>query len=230
MSEKGFIGVGHGGTDPGAVANNLKEADINLAVSKACRDELERHGLTILMSRTKDENDTLSEEIKECNNFKPAFALDIHCNAGGGDGFEVFYHYKGGKSLQIAKAIEKRVVNDVKQNSRGCKTRLNAAGNDYYGFIRDTIPPAVIVECAFLDSTDRYIIDELHEQIAFGKAIAHGLLDYLGIPVKSDVAAPGPSATKGWRVSIGYFEDINNAKKLEQEAKNKGFDACVVPF
>ena len=33
---KVFIAVGHGGKDPGAVANGLKEKDINLAIAKSC--------------------------------------------------------------------------------------------------------------------------------------------------------------------------------------------------
>lgn len=227
---KGFIGIGHGGIDPGAVANGLRESDINLAIGKACRDELERHGLNILISRTKDENDDLNEEIRECNNYKADFAIDIHCNAGGGDGFEVFYHHKGGNSIKIAKAIEKRVI-AIGQNSRGCKTRLNSKGNDYYGFIRETNPPAVIVECAFLDSEDRFIIDEVHEQKAFGIAIAHGILDYLGIVVKSNVVISGPNKENGWRVCIGFYKDIDNARRAEKEVKEKGFkDTYIVPY
>ncbi|MGL5068463.1 MAG: N-acetylmuramoyl-L-alanine amidase family protein [Sarcina sp.] len=224
--KKGFIGVGHGGSDSGAVANKLKEADINLVISKACRDKLEEHNLNILLSRNIDENDPLQEEIKECNKFNPLFAIDVHCNAGGGDGFEVFHHHKGGNSKKLAMAIEKRVI-ELGQNSRGCKTRLNSQGNDYYGFIRETIPPAIIVECAFLDSIDRYIIDEYHEQVAFGEAIAYGILDYLNIPIKE---IDNTTKKSGWRVSIGYFEDINNAKKKQKEARSKGIDASIVPY
>ena len=33
MAKKVFIGVGHGGSDPGATANNLKEKDLNLNVA-----------------------------------------------------------------------------------------------------------------------------------------------------------------------------------------------------
>lgn len=35
---KVFIGVGHGGSDPGAVSNNTKEKDLNLSIALACRD------------------------------------------------------------------------------------------------------------------------------------------------------------------------------------------------
>ena len=36
MAKKVFIGVGHGGSDPGAVANGFREKDLNLAIALAC--------------------------------------------------------------------------------------------------------------------------------------------------------------------------------------------------
>lgn len=79
-----FLGVGHqhGGSDPGAVANGFHEADLNLSIALACQDELARHGVLTKMSRAKDENDPLSEEIRECNAFNPDLAVEIHNNAG----------------------------------------------------------------------------------------------------------------------------------------------------
>ena len=46
-----FIGVGHGGSDPGAVANGMREKDINLVMGAMMKVELERHGLTVGISR-----------------------------------------------------------------------------------------------------------------------------------------------------------------------------------
>ena len=85
---KVFIGVGHGGADPGAAANGLREKEMNLVMAKALRDELMRHGLTVKMSRERDENDTLADEIREAAAFDPDAAISIHNNAGGGRGFE----------------------------------------------------------------------------------------------------------------------------------------------
>ena len=177
---KVFLGVGHGGNETGAVANGFKEKDVNLTIALACRDELERHGVEVLMSRYKDEEDGLREEIRECNAFGPDLAGDIHNNAGGGDGAEVFYHYKGGTGKILAEDILEEIV-AIGQNSRGAKTRVED-GVDYYGFIRETACPAVIVECAFLDNkTDLAIIDTEAEQKAMGVAIAKGFLKVLGI-------------------------------------------------
>lgn len=178
---KVFLGVGHGGNDPGAVGY-IKEADVNLNMALACRDYLEANGVEVGMSRTTDENDALNEEIRECNAFNPDLAIDIHNNAGGGDGFEVFYSVNGGVGKTLAENIEKEIL-AIKQNSRGCKTKLNSKGNaDYYGFIRNTNAPAVIVEGVFVDNaTDAAQADTLEEQKAFGVAYAKGILKTLGI-------------------------------------------------
>ena len=178
---KVFLGVGHGGSDPGAVANGFNEKDLNLSIALACNAELIRHGVSVQMSRTKDENDTLNDEIKECNAFNPDYAVDIHNNAGGGDGVEAFYHHGGGKGKTLAENVLAEIV-AIGQNSRGAKTKKNSAGKDYFGFIRETKAPAIIVECAFVDNAkDMQIIDTAAEQKAMGIAIAKGILKTLGI-------------------------------------------------
>ena len=85
---KVFIGVGHGGMDSGALGGGLREADVNLVMALTMAEELRRHGVQVAMSRTRDENDPLEEEITEANVYGPDLAIDVHNNAGGGDGFE----------------------------------------------------------------------------------------------------------------------------------------------
>lgn len=177
---KVFIGVGHGGSDPGAVANGLREENLNLVTALACNEELVRHGVITLMSRITDEEDTLKQEISECNAFDPALAVDIHHNAGGGDGVEVFHSINGGKGKVMAQNIIDEIV-ALGQNSRGIKTKKNASGLDWYGWIRQTKAPAVIVEVAFLDSKDHEFVDTEEEQKRNGVAIAKGILKTLGI-------------------------------------------------
>ena len=50
-----FLSAGHGGSNPGAVANGLKEKDINLTIMLANKEVLERHGVEVVCSRLKDE-------------------------------------------------------------------------------------------------------------------------------------------------------------------------------
>lgn len=216
---KVFIGVGHGGSDPGAVANGVKEKDLNLPIAKACRDELKRHGVEVRLSRTKDENDPLIEEIKECNAFSPDLAVDIHNNAGGGDGAEAFYHYGGGKSKTLAENILSEIVK-VGQNSRGAKIRKNSQGKDYYGFIRETSCPAVIVECAFVDNaSDLKILATESDRQKAGRAIAKGVLKTLGVEIQGE---------RLYRVQVGAYLLKSNAEDMQKKIKAVGFDAFIV--
>lgn len=224
---KVFIGVGHGGADAGAVANGFKEKEINLTIALACRDVLERHGVTVGMSRTKDENDPLTEEIKECNAFLPDLAVDIHNNAGGGDGAEAFYHYKGGTGKTLALNVLREIVN-IGQNSRGAKTKTNASGKDYYGFIREVKAPAIIVECAFLDNkTDIAIIDTVAEQKKMGVAIAKGILKTLNIAYVVEKPTTTESG-KMYRVQVGAYSVKQNAVNMQAKLKAAGYDAIIV--
>ena len=210
MAKKVFIGVGHGGSDSGAVANGLKEKDLNLAIALACKSELERHGVTVGISRTKDENDPLSQEIKECNAFNPDYAVEIHNNAGGGDGVEIFHTLKGGKGKVLAQNTLKEIV-AIGQNSRGLKTKKNSAGKDYFGWVRETKAPAILIECAFVDNKkDIAIIDTASEQKKMGIAIAKGILKTLGIK---------------WVAEKTYTITISNLTKAKADALKKDLSA-----
>ena len=221
---KVFLGVGHGGKDPGAVANGLKEKDLNLVIATACHEELVRHGVSVLMSRTKDDTEDLVDRIKECNAFlgKDGLALDIHCNAGGGDGAEAFYHLGGGKGKTLANNILAEVVK-IGQNSRGAKTKKNSSGSDYYGFIRSTSSPAVIFEAAFLDNkNDIKILDTVEEQKAMGVAIAKGVLKTLGIAYKEKVVD-----TKMYRVQV-FAGSKTGAEAMVKKLKSVGIQGIIV--
>ena len=182
MGYKVFINAGHGGNDSGAVGiGGLKEKDLNLTIALACEAELKRHGVDVIMHRSTDKGSTSSQVSAACNKYAPSMAVDIHCNAGGGDGAEVFHHYKGGTGKTLAVNILNE-ISAIGQNSRGAKTRVNSAGKDYYYFIREISCPSVIVECAFLDNkNDVQIIDTAAEQKAFGVCIAKGILKTLGV-------------------------------------------------
>ena len=207
---KVFIGVGHGGTDPGAVANGFKEKDLNLAIALACQAELIKYGVTVQMSRTKDENDKLADVIKECNAFNPNIAIDIHNNAGGGDGAEVYYGHKSTAGKLLGQAVLAEVVK-IGQNSRGTKTKVSN-GKDYFGFIRDIKAPAIIMECAFVDNKkDIQIIDTAAEQKAMGIAIAKGILKHLKIDTMP-TSKPSTTQMTSSKTSAMTVKNLNAGK------------------
>lgn len=230
---KVFIGVGHGGKDPGAVSGNFKESAINLQVALGMAQELERHGVFVGISREVEEDDPLTEEIKEANAFAPDVAVECHNNAGGGDGFEVYRQTSskyGAESLKLAKAIESR-VKSIGQNSRGVKTKLNSSGTDYFGWCRQVNAPAVLCEGFFVDNVkDRTDFSSVAEQRALGVAYAHGVLDYLGIKViadnglQPDTDSPSTDGGKMYAVQVGAWGNKSLAEDFCKQLNSKNFE------
>lgn len=232
MTKRVFIGVGHGGKDPGAL-KYIKEADANLQMALGLKAELERHGIIVGVSRLKDEDDPLTEEIKEANAFAPDVAVECHNNAGGGDGFEVYHQTNGyaTKSIKLAQCIEARVVASG-QKSRGVKTRLNGSGTDYFGWCRQVKAPAVLCEGFFVDNaTDSRDYNTAAKQQAFGRVYAWGVLDYLGIAIKPQVDKPAgkpveqPQADKNllYTVQVGAFASAKSAADLYTKLDDMGY-------
>ena len=223
--KKVFIGAGHGGPDSGAIGKGgTKEKDLNLSIARACGDVLKRHGVDVLLSRTKDEADPVDQEVRECNAFAPDLAVDIHNNAGGGDGAEAFYSRAGGAGKTLAQNILAEITK-LGQKSRGAKTRLNGSGADYYAFIRKTKAPAVIVECAFVDSDDIALVDTEAERVKMGEAIARGILKTLGIAYEPEKTPA--EASKLYRVQVGAFRDKKNAEAEVARLKRLGIAAVI---
>lgn len=214
---KAYLSAGHGGSDPGAVALGLVEKNINLQIMLECKSELERHGVAVVCSRTKDENDPVKEEVKEANASGASIAVSFHANAGKGDGSESLYYGTSKNGKRLAELCEKH-TQQIGQNSRGEKAR-----NDLY-FLKHTTMPAVICECAFVDNDkDNDIIDTVEEQKKFGQAYAKAILEYFGIDYKE----PVKESTKLYRVQVGAYSVKSNADAMLQKLKAAGFDGFI---
>lgn len=212
---KVFLSAGHGGNDPGAVAYGLKEKDINLQILLACKAELERHGLSVVCSRTTDADDPVQEEVREANKSGAKLAVSFHTNAGKGDGSETFYHTSSMSGKTLAHLCEK-YVKEIGQNSRGAK-----ATSTLY-FLRKTEMPAVLCECAFVDNdVDNDAIDSVVEQKNFGVAYAKAILEYFAIAYRDPEKSS--TANKRYRVQVGSFSNRKNAENVLKKAKEAGF-------
>ena len=170
----------NGGSDPGAVANGLKESNLALDIGMRLNTLLKAAGVFTLISRTADVDDDLTDKIARCNVFDPDLALDIHINSGGGIGWEAFVYSGGGTSKLLAQNIEQEVKKIT--ISRGLKTKLNSSGSDYFGFIRQVQAPSVILEAAFIDNAkDVERIKTGEGRQKFAEAYAAGILKTLGV-------------------------------------------------
>lgn len=202
-----FLSAGHGGKDPGAVGNGLKEKDINLQIMLANRAVLERHGLKVVCSRTKDENDPVAEEVREANACKATIAMSHHINSATNnkaDGSETYYYSGSADGKRLAELCEK-YTKELGQNSRGAKPQSGL------WFLRGTNMVAVLTESAFIcNPNDISIVDSLKEQQQFGEAYAKAILDYFGItykPVQTSQSTTG----KKEPVTVDYAKGFNKS-------------------
>ena len=188
MAKRVYVGIGHGGYDSGAVGNGFKEKDLTLSIGKYCNERLKQYGIETKISRTTDCDSSINSKVAASNAFKADVCMDIHINAGGGDGSEVYYSHVSPNGKKLAQSIVDATL-AIRQNTRGIKTRVDDDGTDYFGMIRMTDAPAVLVECAFIDNaTDIQIINTEAKRKVFGYAIADGVAKYLG--VKMPTAKP----------------------------------------
>ena len=213
----------NGGSDPGAVANGLKESNLALDIGMRLNALLKAAGVFTLISRTADVDDDLTDKIARCNVFAPDLALDIHINAGGGIGWEAFVYSGGGTSKLLAQNIEQEVKKIT--ISRGLKTKLNSSGSDYFGFIRQVKAPSVILEAAFIDNlkdVERIKTGEGRQK--FAEAYAAGILKTLGIKTTEEEGG-GAICCKQFYKTLEEVPEYGRAivKKLIDKGLLKGY-------
>lgn len=176
-----FIDLGHGGSDSGAASGGLVEKTMNLVTGLECKSVLEQYGVEVKLSRSSDVYVSLAERVSMANRWGADYFVSCHYNAGGGDRGEVIHSIYRGKGLELANSISS-AIKSLGQSTMKIYERRGEDNKDYYYVIKNTNMDAVIVEGGFIDNAvDRQLFDTVEEQKAMGRAIAHGILDYLGI-------------------------------------------------
>ena len=201
------IDPGHGGSDPGAVANGLREKDLTLAVSLALKEELESYdGVTVVMTRETDvrPSENLSTDLSSRVDTAAAADADalvsIHFNSASpiAHGAEVWYG--NSSSYNYWTHTQGRTLSSNIQNQltalgladRGIKTRDNeyydypdGSTGDYYAIIRQAREenmPGIIVEHAFVtSSSDAQKLSDPAFVHSLGVADATGIAQTYGL-------------------------------------------------
>ena len=80
--KKIVIDPGHGGQDAGAIGRKgTKEKNVNLAVAKYLKKELEKMGFEVYLTRNKDTFITLGARTRFANKVGADLFVSLHCNA-----------------------------------------------------------------------------------------------------------------------------------------------------
>lgn len=182
--------VGHGkgkngGYDPGATKGNYHEFKIAREIAKHAYEYFNANYTDIAELMNYDGSLYLADRISLANKKKYDFVAEIHLNAGGGTGSEVFYAKKSGKGKTIAAAISKKISIALGIKDRGARTKTGSSGADYFGIIRQTKMEAVLIETAFIDSGDLNKLKTAEGQKACGIAIAQAVASALKAKVEN---------------------------------------------
>lgn len=176
-----MIDVGHGGSEPGAVAHGYIEKELNLVVAKRVAELLKEYTPDII--RTSDVYLSLNARGNRIRN-KYKYCLSIHFNAGGGRGIETIHSMYSQEGKKLAHAIAESLKESIGLPIRKVYTRASPKGGDYYAMHTKTgSTTTVIVESLFMDAQEDLRALNI-EKIANG--IANGFKSFLGGGVRSE--------------------------------------------
>ena len=190
-----FLDPGHGGRDPGAVYNGLREKDLNMSIYHKLRSELEKLGYTVLTSRDSDVYvDYVTERSEMVNKTDADVFISIHFNATGvpganRSGVETYIYEPDedikprinkvahddptrlSESKRLADNIHNSVVSVAGANDRGVH-------GSNYAVLRETIKPAVLLELGYIDSPEYKKISDDKYQNKLVEGIVTGLRNF----------------------------------------------------
>lgn len=180
------IDPGHGGLDNGASFGKTKEDELNLKISLALKEELEKRGAIVYLTRENDEDlthrnynyskqDDMYLRALEIDKYEPLLFVSIHLNASSSSsawGSQVFYYHRSSQGKELAKIIHQSMKEVT-------GTRKDISSSNFY-ILRSTKALGVLVECGFLSNGNergQLRNSQYHQKLAV--SISDGIEDYL---------------------------------------------------
>lgn len=182
-----YIDPGHGGLDPGAIYKEIKESEINLSISKTLKEELEKYGATVYLTRNGNydlsENNTqnkkrndLTARSRLINESNCDMYISIHLNSDSSPtwyGAQVFYTNKNAENKKIAEIVQKLLKENL-NTKREAKTIKNT-------YLYERIKrPGILVEAGFISNpNERYLLNKTEYQQKIANVLTKGIIEYL---------------------------------------------------
>lgn len=184
------IDAGHGGRDPGKVGvNKVYEKDINLAIARKLKQDLEAEGIHVVMTREKDQGlyreSSSNKKVEDMRNrvlliheTQPDCAVSIHQNSYTDpqvSGTQVFYYEDSVEGKKLAEILQEAMTQALGQE-KGREPK----GNTGYYLLKKTDCPLTIVECGFLSNPqEAELLTRKDYQEKMAKAVCAGIMEYL---------------------------------------------------
>ena len=168
-----YVDAGHGGSDPGAVANGIKEKDINLSVALKVRDKLKALGVQVVMNRQTDVFVAFQDTAAHANSVNPDAFVSIHNNSATAAANGIETYYTKNIDVPLANEVQSRLASYTGAYNRGVKWE------EYY-VTNHTTMPAILTECGFVtNATEAAKLKTDSYQNSLANAITDGVMKYL---------------------------------------------------
>lgn len=175
QGRKILIDAGHGGQELGARGpNGYPEKDVNLIVAQLLKQELQRRGAKVIMTRETDIDVSLQARVATIDKVKPDLALSIHYNALPDDGdamntqgIGMFWYHPQANDLAIF--LHDFLVKKLNRPSYGVFWNNLA-------LTRPHTAPSVLLELGFMiNPTEFEWITDSQAQKKLAKTLAEGI-------------------------------------------------------
>lgn len=240
------IDPGHGGSDSGACANGLREADVNWDIANACVNELNTYyGVKAVLTQSWGQCLGLKERVDVAVAQGADAVVSIHCNSAGASatGSEVWvpnssaWRYK--EAHEAGYGLGNRILANLQSlglenrgvRERDCTTNETypspGGAADYYSIpyhARYAGIPGIIVEHAFVtNSNDAVKLANSSWRTAMGVADATGIAEYYGL---SKVSGGGGDVSAATMNKVG--EDVVTPMAYEEDPAIMGTSQVTV--
>ena len=225
--KKVVLDSGHGGEDPGTIANGITEKDYTLRISEYIHNRLDEMGVPNAMTRTSDATLTPSERPKKVQSFygngSDVIVVSNHINAGSGDGAEIIYALRNNDTFarKIATEFENAGQNVRKYYQR--RLPSNPA-KDYYYIMRDTPNnETVIVEYGFADSTGDDVSQLKNNWENLAEAVTKAIVEYAGGKYVAPAGSNYYTVKSGdslWSISRKFGITVDELKSANNLSSN----------
>lgn len=229
MSKKIIVlDAGHGGHDPGATGNGLREKDIALDVVMKTFNYIHEHypSIDCRPTRTNDRFIELIERSRFSNRIDADCFVSVHVNSAGStaaNGVESFRHTSQSaksKAGVLQNLLHKRLAAIWKKHGRADRGKKSAN----FSVVRETDCPAVLVELGFIvNSKDANLLKSDAFLSSQAQAIGDGIAEFVGAEKK----APTAPAQHVYRVivnggQVGAFAEPENVSGAVEKAVRSG--------
>ncbi len=167
------VDAGHGGSDSGARGARSLEKNHALDISRRLRNDLERRGATVLMTRDGDYFPSLSDRTNFANSRGADIFISVHIDSFRSTSTGTTTFFTGANSLPLAREVHAELVRATGRPNRGVRQRRLFV-------TRNTQMPSILTETAFISNPKEEALlmnPNWRERVA--KGMAQGLSNYV---------------------------------------------------